>query len=315
MSLSSSTQLRVVFAGTPDFAVPSLLALAQHPAVNIVAVYTQPDRAAGRGRHAYPSPVKEAAQSLSVPIHQPVNLRSEVDQTVFTSLQADLLVVAAYGLILPRAIIEAARLALNVHASSLPRWRGAAPIQRAIMAGDKSTGISMMRIVEALDAGPVLLHRSCAIESRETGGTLHDKLAQLGAECLRTVVDDFIEDRIRETPQVESRVTYAAKITAADRALDWRDRATNLERRVRALNPAPVARMTVGPQHLKVWQATAIETRVAGAPGELITASPNGIDVATGAGILRITELQPEGKRPMGAAAFINGFRALLDQL
>jgi len=303
---------RAVFAGTPEFAVPSLECLAQHDGVDVVAVYTQPDRRAGRGRKAQASPVKRVAESLSIPVMQPQTLKDPGAQAEFVALDADLLVVAAYGLILPDAVLAAPRLAVNVHASLLPRWRGAAPIQRAIMAGDAETGISMMRVVAALDAGPVLSQRTCAITRTETGGTLHDKLAALGATCLHATIDDFLAGRLHETPQDDSLVCYAEKITAADRVLDWQDSAPALARRVRALNPVPAATMSLNETPIKVWEALALDAHVTASPGRIIAFSDEGIDIATAAGILRVTRLQPPGKRPLSAAEFVNGFQALL---
>ncbi|MGR9091194.1 MAG: methionyl-tRNA formyltransferase [Gammaproteobacteria bacterium] len=304
--------MRAIFAGTPEFAVPSLECLATHSSIELVAVYTQPDRRAGRGRQSQASPVKRVAQSLSIPVVQPQTLKDPDAQAEFVALRADLLVVAAYGLILPRDLLAAHRLAVNVHASLLPRWRGAAPIQRAIMAGDAETGISMMRVVEALDAGPVLLQRACEITDTETGGTLHDKLAHLGATCLHETVDDFLAGRLNETPQDETLVCYAKKITAADRVLNWAESAPALARRVRALNPAPAATMTLGATPFKIWEAIALRESAGGPPGRIVAFSDDGIDIATADGVLRVTRLQPPGKRPLSAAEFVNGFQTLL---
>lgn len=314
MQANSAPRLRIVFAGTPQFAVPSLRRLHADPRVEVAAVYTQPDRPAGRGRRARPGALKQLAADLSLGVFQPARLTPAAEIEAFRSHAAEVLVVAAYGLILPQAIIEQPRLALNVHASLLPRWRGAAPIQRAIMAGDAETGISIMRIVEALDAGPVLLARSCKIEASDTAGSIHDKLAVLGARCLLAVIDDYLADRIVEAPQNGAEVIVARKITANDRALDWTRGAKMLARQVRALNPSPVATMRLGATDLKVWSAIAIEDPVAasGQPGSIVAANDDGIDIATAAGVLRITRLQPEGKRPMSAAEFINGFGRLL---
>jgi len=303
---------KAIFAGTPEFAVPALRQLHRHPGIELVAVYTQPDRPAGRGRREKPSAVKKTAIELALPVMQPASLKPPAEIESFAAYNAELLVVAAYGLLLPEAIIEKPRLALNVHASLLPRWRGAAPIQRAIMAGDRETGISMMRIVEALDAGPVLLQRCCAIDDTETAGELHDRLSVLGAACLSTTLDDFLAGRLNETPQNEADVVYAAKITTADRALRWTRAARELARQVRALNPAPVATMRLGSTRLKVWDAVAIEESTTLDPGNVVAAGETGIDIATASGLLRLTRLQPEGKRPMSAAEFINGFQHLL---
>ena len=312
MNQHAPARLRAIFAGTPEFAVPSLECLAKHASIELVAVYTQPDRRSGRGRQAQASPVKRVAQALSIPVVQPQSLKDPEAQAEFVALRADLLVVAAYGLILPATLLATPRLALNVHASLLPRWRGAAPIQRAIMAGDAETGISMMRVVEALDAGPVLLQRACTITHADTGGTLHDKLAVLGAACLQETVDDFLADRLNETPQDENLVCYAAKITPADRALNWAESAPELARRIRALNPVPAATMTLHETPVKVWEAHALTASADAAPGQIVAFSDTGIDIATADGVLRVTRLQPPGKRPLSAAEFVNGFQTLL---
>jgi methionyl-tRNA formyltransferase len=314
MQADIAPRAKIVFAGTPAFAVPSLRRLHADPRLEIVAVYTQPDRPAGRGRRAKPSAIKQNASDLSIPVYQPTQLTTAAEAGVFRSHEAELLVVAAYGLLLPQAIIEQPRLAANVHASLLPRWRGAAPIQRAIMAGDRETGISIMRIVEALDAGPVLLSRSCKIGESDTAGSIHDRLAALGAECLMAVIDDYLGGDIVEAPQNEAEVIYAHKITASDRELDWTRGAKALARQVRALNPSPVATMRLETTNIKVWSAAAFERppSVSGRPAEIIAANDHGIDIATADGLLRITRLQPEGKRSMSAAEFVNGFRQLL---
>lgn len=315
MSIDPPRRLRTIFAGTPSFAVPSLQRLAAHDAVELISVYTQPDRKAGRGRRNRTSAVKDAALELAVPVNQPEDFKSNEAIATFSAHTADLLVVAAYGLLLPQAVIDAVGLALNVHASLLPRGRGAAPIQRAIIAGDENSGISMMRIVAALDAGPVLLQRVCPIETDDTGGTLHDKLALLGADCLDATVKQIVQGSSREQAQDESLVNYAAKISSADRALDWQLNAHDLERRVRALNPSPVAQMMLGDMQVKVWQATAIDEAHDSSPGSLVRFTKNTIDIACQSGILRIIELQIQGKRPMAASAFVNGFRRHLEQL
>ncbi|MFT4563401.1 MAG: methionyl-tRNA formyltransferase [Gammaproteobacteria bacterium] len=309
---SIARQCKTVFAGTPEFSVASLRVLDAHPEIELVGVYTQPDRPSGRGRREKLSPIKLAASELSIPVFQPSTLKDETAIEQFRELAAELLVVAAYGLILPRAVLELPKLALNVHASLLPRWRGAAPIQRAIMADDGVSGVSMMRVVEALDAGPVLMKRSCPIESSDTGGSLHDKLANLGAQCLRLTVDEFLNGKLGETPQDESAVVYAEKITSADRVLDWQLSAQRLACQIRALNPSPVSTAKIGSLDVKVWAARALQNKSKMAPGAIIATSDDGIDVATGNGVLRITQLQPAGKRSMTATEFVNGFRQML---
>ncbi len=309
---NGNTRARCVFAGTPEFAVPSLRQLQAHPQIDVVAAYTQPDRGAGRGRRAKPSSVKQAAIDLGIPVFQPANFKSSTEIDEFHSHHAELLVVAAYGLLLPSAIFDQPQLTLNVHASLLPRWRGAAPIQRAIMQGDRETGISMMRIVEALDAGPVLLQKTCAIDDIDTAGSLQEKLSRLGATCLEVVVNDWLNDRVVETRQDESTVVYAKKITGADRPLDWTRSAEELARQIRALNPTPVATMSLAKTSLKIWSAVVVKTSSNLPPGDIVATSADGIDIATGSGLLRITSLQPDGKRAMSAAEFVNGFQRLL---
>jgi methionyl-tRNA formyltransferase len=302
----------VVFAGTPDFAVASLRELYAHPSIDVAAVYTQPDRPAGRGRRQQLSAVKQAANDLRLAVHQPLNFNDAEAAATFSGHRADVLVVAAYGLLLPRNIIDAAKLAVNVHASLLPRWRGAAPIQRCILANDQETGISMMRIVEALDAGPILARQRCTIAASETAGSLHDKLALLGASCLRATIDDYLEGRLTEADQDETKVSYAKKITPSDRPLEWTESAEVLERRIRALNPTPAATCRFGSVNIKVFSATPLRDPSRAAPGEIVAATHLGVDVATGDGILRITRLQPEGKKVMAAKDFVNGFKNLL---
>ena len=314
MVIDGSDPLTVVYAGTPDFAVPALLQLHRDPHAEIVAVYTQPDRAAGRGRRTRASAVKMAAAKHAIPVLQPQKLNHAEAIEAFRSHHADLLVVAAYGLLIPQAILDAVSLPLNIHASLLPRWRGAAPIQHAIMAGDTDSGISIMRIVAALDAGPVVLQQRCAISRDETGGSLHDKLSTLGARCLSDALEAIRRDAYQETPQDELNAIYAPKITNADRGLDLHASALALERKIRALNPNPVATLRVAGLNLKIWSAHALAGEVNVSPGALIDSSKQGIDFATGDGILRITELQPEGKRVMRAIEFLNGYRDVLAQ-
>ncbi len=309
-------QLRIIFAGTPEFAVPSLNALRSHPRAEIAAVYTQPDRPSGRGRKLTPGPVKRCAEDAAISVRQPVDFTTSAIRADYAALKADVLVVAAYGLILPQAILEMTTHAINVHASLLPRWRGAAPIQRAIMAGDTRSGISIMRIVERLDAGPVWLQRACDIAPEETGGSLHDKLAELGGIALTAALDLFDSGPLGETPQDETRVSYAEKITAADQVIDWTRSAVDLERQIRALAPNPGARARLGALEVKVHAATlATETAsptATATPGCLVNAAGDVLAVMTGAGILKLHELQPQGKQRMSAAAFINGYGKLL---
>ncbi len=303
-----SKRLATVFAGTPDFAVPSLDMLLERADIDLRAVYTQPDRPAGRGRRLTASPVKRRALEAGLPVEQPENLKSAADVATLAGYAPDLLVVAAYGLLLPAAVLALARYPVNVHASLLPRWRGAAPIQHALLAGDRETGISIMRIVQQLDAGPVWLQRACAIEAHDTGGSLHDKLARLGAETLAAALDLLAAGDVEEQPQDAARVTYASKVTAADRELDFTAPAAALGRRVRAFSPAPGARARLGSLAVKVLAARVLDGAGGNIPGTIVACSAEGIDVACGEGLLRITELQPPGKQAMTAAAFLNGY-------
>ncbi len=306
-------QLNVIFAGTPAFAVPALAALCEHPTVAVCAVYTQPDRPAGRGRALRESAVKQAARERALPLEQPASMRDPAALERFIDWHCDLFVVAAYGQILPAAVLAAPRLgAINVHASLLPRWRGAAPIQRALMAGDPSTGITIMRIVEKLDAGPMLLKAETPITADDTGGTLHDRLATLGGDALRRALDAIVAGTVREEAQDEALVTYARKIEHADRLIDWREEAQVLERRIRALSPAPLAIATLGALSLNVVAAELVPDGRDAAPGSVLEARDDGLLVRCGRGALRLISVQPAGKRVLSAREFLNGYRQQL---
>jgi len=298
--------MRLVFAGTPEFAVPALdaLAAAGHA---IPAVLTRPDRPAGRGLAASASPVKQAAQRGGLPVLQPVTLKDAAVQARLVELAPDAMVIVAYGLILPQAVLDVPRLgALNVHASLLPRWRGAAPIQRALLAGDRVTGVCIMRMDAGLDTGPVLLRNELPITPQDTAGTLHDKLASLGARLIVAALDGLASGALRPTPQPTEGVTYAAKIEKHETRLDWSRSASEVERQVRAFNPAPGAGARMRGAELKLWRATVVEAR--GAPGAVLAAGADGISVACGDGALRLEELQRAGGRRLPAAAFLRGF-------
>lgn len=302
--------LKTIFAGTPAFAVPSLRTLLDHPDLDVVAVYTQPDRPAGRGQTVRESAVKLAAVAHGLPIEQPESLRVPAALARFLEHDCELLVVTAYGQILPAAVIDApARGAINVHASLLPRWRGAAPIQRALMAGDAETGVTIMRIVERLDAGPMLARATLPIAADDTGGSLHDRLATLGGRALHEALDAMMAGTLHETVQDEALVTYARKIERADRLIDWSLAAETLARQVRALNPSPLAIATLGTLTLNVVAATVIEGADARAPGTVLGASDDGILVACGSRALCLSVVQPPGKRAMNAREFLNGYR------
>ena len=306
---------RLIFAGTPDFAVPSLQALLAAEGV-LVAVYTQPDRPAGRGRQPRPSPVKIQAQAASVPIYQPSSLRDPATQAEMVALAPDLLVVAAYGLILPPAVLAIPRLGcVNVHASLLPRWRGAAPIQRALLAGDAETGICIMRMEAGLDTGPVYARATCPIPRGTTGGELHDQLAVLGAETLRATLPALLAAIAVPVPQDDARATYAPKLEKAEAVLDWTRPALELERQVLAFNPYPVAQTYLDGQTLRIWRARAEQESSAAPPGTVLREGPAGIVVATGVGVLCLTEVQLPGGRPLPVAAFLAARRLTGRQL
>ena len=306
--MNPSARLKVGFAGTPEFATPALGTLCESKSIDVVAVYTQPDRPAGRGRQISHSPVKTLALEHRIPVFQPQNFKADEDLEKFKALGLDVFVVAAYGLILPKPVLDAVRYPINIHASLLPRWRGAAPIQRAIMAGDKSSGITIIRITEMLDAGPIWNTLSCEISPTETAGSLHDKLALLGAQAIEEAVEDIVHDRVVETEQNEASVCYAEKITNADREINWDRDAKSLERLIRGLNPTPVATTTLGQQKCKIWEADVDKTSGKGPPGTIAYADNNAIGVNTGDGILRITRLQPAGKKALTAREFLNGY-------
>jgi methionyl-tRNA formyltransferase len=304
--------LRLVFAGTPDFAVSSLAACLASGA-QVVAVYTQPDRPAGRGRKLAASPVKQAALAANVPVEQPQTLRDPAARAQLASYAADLLVVVAYGLILPKAVLALPRLGCwNVHASLLPRWRGAAPIQRAILAGDSETGVDLMQMEAGLDTGPVLLEARIPILSDDTGGMLHDRLAVVGAQTLAEGLARVLRgETLVATAQREDGIEYAHKLDKAEARLDWNESARVLARKVRAFDPWPVAEGVIEGERLRIWAAEAIETRVDGAPGSIVATQRDALDIATADGVLRIRELQREGGRRIGVRDWLNARRDL----
>ncbi|HEY8521483.1 MAG TPA: methionyl-tRNA formyltransferase [Gammaproteobacteria bacterium] len=297
---------RIAFAGTPEFAVPALERLVSLGHA-VPLVVTQPDRPAGRGRVLTPSPVKRAALAAGLRVVQPASLK---DPALAAELgpPPELMIVAAYGLLLPPWLLAwPKRGCVNLHASLLPRWRGAAPIQHAILAGDAVTGISVMRMEAGLDTGPVYARAEVAIGPRETAGELHDRLAALAAEVLADTLPGILDGRLAPEPQDERLATYAPKLGKADAPLPWRAPAVELERRVRAFNPWPVAEgvLTDG-RRLRIWQAAALPDAGGGAaPGTVLAAGPAGIDVATGAGALRLERVQAPGGRAIPAAAYL----------
>jgi methionyl-tRNA formyltransferase len=325
--------LRLGFAGTPEFAVPALDALVRTQ--RICAVFTQPDRPAGRGQSLNASPVKTRAVELGLTVHQPLSFKSSETLEILRGLKLDALVVVAYGLILPPAALTSPRLGcINIHASLLPRWRGAAPIQRALLAGDTKTGVTLMRMDAGLDTGPMLASREVDLTQHDTAKTVHDRLARLGAELIGDTLDALNEGRIREVPQPSDGVTYAEKVNKAEALIDWHQDAAQVGRRVRAFNPWPIAETRFNGAQLRIWDAEVrdADARSAGvrgravappataaapgatvasgaAPGTVLAATNDGIDVACGGSVLRILRLQLAGRKALAPGDFIKGQR------
>ena len=303
-----SDPLKIIFAGTPDFAASALESLLTTPH-QVVAVYTQPDRPAGRGRKLQPSPVKRLALEHGIEVRQPEKLKDPQDQEALAALGADLMVVVAYGLLLPQAVLDAPRLGcINIHASLLPRWRGAAPIQRAILAGDDESGITIMQMEAGLDTGPMLHILKTPILQDDTGGSLHDRLADLGARALLESLGGIAGGSLIPHPQDDELATYAKKLDKGEARIDWSQPAVVIDRQVRAFNPWPVAQCDYQGKAMRVWQSLPLEqaTPDDSEPGQVLEAGKTGIDVATGEGVLRILNLQMPGKRAMSAADFLN---------
>ena len=298
--------MRLIFAGTPEFAACALAALlrAGH---DVALVLTQPDRPAGRGMRLVPSAVKALAQERGIEVYQPVGLKDEATLARLRALGADAMVVAAYGLILPEPVLAIARLgAINIHASLLPRWRGAAPIQRAILAGDALTGISIMRMDRGLDTGPLFAAESVAITPEDTSASLQDRLAALGARLIVTVLAQLERGVLRAEPQAAAGASYAAKLSKAEAAIDWSEAAEVIERKVRAFNPLPGAATAKKGVGLKIWGARVVPAT--GAPGTILEAGATGIIVACGSNALCVLELQRAGGKKLAAAQFLAGF-------
>ena len=299
--------MRIVFAGTPEFAAQHLQALLD-AGRTVVAVYTQPDRPAGRGQKLAPSPVKQLAVQQGIPVYQPQTLREPAAQAELAALQADLMVVVAYGLILPQAVLDLPRLGcINSHASLLPRWRGAAPIQRAIEAGDGESGVTVMQMEAGLDTGPMLLKVSTPITAEDTGGTLHDRVAALGSQAVVRAVEALAAGTLQLEPQDDALATYAHKLSKDEARIDWRRPAVELERLVRAFNPWPICHTTLGGEALKVHAARLGAGQ--GEPGHILEASRNGLTVACGEGALSLTRLQLPGGKPLDFADLYNSRR------
>ncbi|MXP60376.1 methionyl-tRNA formyltransferase [Pantoea sp. Taur] len=303
-----SASLKIIFAGTPDFAARHLDALlaSEH---QVVGVFTQPDRPSGRGNKLTSGPVKVLAQAHDVPVFQPKSLKPEENQQLVADLQADIMVVVAYGLILPKAVLDMPRLGcINVHGSLLPRWRGAAPIQRSLWAGDSETGVTIMQMDVGLDTGDMLHKLSCPITPEDTSASLYDKLAELGPQGMLDTLDLLASGKAQPEVQDEALVSYAEKLSKEEARLDWSLSAAQLERCIRAFNPWPVSFFLIEDQPVKVWQASVLPHQNK-QPGEIIHADKNGIQIATADGVLNLLSLQPAGKKAMSAQDLLNSRR------
>ncbi|MGK3116564.1 methionyl-tRNA formyltransferase [Candidatus Pantoea formicae] len=303
-----SAPLKIIFAGTPDFAARHLDALlaSEH---QVVGVFTQPDRPAGRGNKLTPSPVKVLAQAHDIPVFQPKSLKPEENQHLVADLQADIMVVVAYGLILPKSVLDMPRLGcINVHGSLLPRWRGAAPIQRSLWAGDSETGVTIMQMDVGLDTGDMLHKLACPITDEDTSASLYDKLAQLGPQGMLVTLDLLANGKAQPEVQNEEQVSYAEKLSKEEARLDWSLSAAQLERCIRAFNPWPMSYFLVDDQPVKVWQASVLPHQNK-QPGEIVQADKHGIQVATADGVLNLLSLQPAGKKAMPAQDLLNSRR------
>ncbi|WP_404835736.1 methionyl-tRNA formyltransferase [Aeromonas media] len=302
-------KLKLIFAGTPDFAARHLAALLSSDH-EVVAVYTQPDKPAGRGQKLTASPVKELALANDLPVYQPASLRNEAAQAELAALGADLMVVVAYGLILPKAVLDTPRLGcLNVHGSLLPRWRGAAPIQRAIWAGDAETGVTIMQMDVGLDTGAMIRKVSCPIAADETSASLYDKLAELGPQALVDTLNAMAAGETAAEAQDDALANYAQKLSKEEARIDWSMEAVAIERCIRAFNPWPISWFEAAEQTIKVWQAEVIDSDHGQSAGTLLKADKQGIDVATGKGVLRLLTLQPPGKKAMSVPDLLNSRR------
>lgn len=304
------SKLKIIFAGTPEFAAQHLQALLDADQ-EIIAVYTQPDKPAGRGKKLQASPVKLLAEQYQIPVFQPKSLRKEEAQAELKALNADVMVVVAYGLILPKAVLDAPRLGcLNVHGSLLPRWRGAAPIQRSIWAGDSETGVTIMQMDEGLDTGDMLYKVTTQILSNETSASLYQKLAELAPPALITVLNGLESGQFTPEKQTDELANYADKLSKEEAKLAWDLPACQLERNIRAFNPAPIAYLNVVvngvEERVKIYQAEVLPHQ-AKPLGSVLSVSKNGIQIATQQGVLNITQLQPSGKKPMSVQDFLNG--------
>ena len=304
-----SKPLKIVFAGTPDFAARHLAALlsSEH---DVIAVYTQPDRPAGRGKKLTASPVKHIALEHDIPVYQPENFKSEEAKQQLADLDADIMVVVAYGLLLPQAVLDTPKLGcINVHGSILPRWRGAAPIQRSIWAGDAETGVTIMQMDIGLDTGDMLKISTLPIEATDTSASMYEKLAELGPVALVDCLADIAEGKAVPVKQDDALANYAKKLSKEEACINWADDADHIERCIRAFNPWPMSYFVVAGQNIKVWQTRVEADNQGKAPGTVLAADKQGVLVATGQGALRLTELQPPGKKAMKAQDLLNSRR------
>lgn len=300
--------LKIIYAGTPEFAVPALEALVRSEH-QLIGVYTQPDRPAGRGRTLQQSPVKKFALEHDIPVYQPQSFKQSEDLQQLIDLQADLMVVAAYGLILPKAVLESPKYGcLNIHASLLPRWRGAAPIQRSILAGDNETGITIMQMDEGLDTGNMLLKQSVTINSDWSAGDLHDRLMAVGADLLIRALEMQGKGELNPQTQNQTQATYAAKLTKSEALIDWHKAVETIQREIRAFSPWPVSYTTLDGKTVRVWQASLTDTVSddAIAVGQIVNHSKDGIYVKCGNGVLQITKLQFAGKNKSNSEQVLN---------
>lgn len=307
--------INVVFAGTPAFAASALQAIIDHPSIGLLAVYSQPDRPKGRGRKLSPSPVKQLALDNDIDVYQPLNFKDQADIDQLASLKADVLVVAAYGLLLPKAVLETPRLGcINIHASLLPRWRGAAPIERAIEQGDTQTGVTIMQMDEGLDTGAMMLKKSIDINSSDTSDSLRETLAIIGGKAILAVLEQLQTEPIKGNAQDNNAASYAKKVSKQDLQLDWAQPAENIARKVRAFYSSYTAFTELDGQRIKVGGAKALDTQHDKIPGTIIEADKTSISVACAQGILQITALQIPGSRMMAVHEVMNSKAALFQQ-
>jgi len=308
--------LRIIFAGTPDFAAIALNTLIKSCKDNnleVIAVYTQPDRPAGRGRQLKASPVKELALQHSIAVYQPINFKEQTELDILQQLKPDLMIVAAYGIILPLQVLTTpTQGCINIHASLLPRWRGAAPIQRAIIAGDTQTGITIMQMDVGLDTGDMILTKACGIEATDSGSSLHDKLAALGADAMLEAIKLIQKNALTTTKQDNSLACYAHKLNKEEALINWQHSAEGIARQVRAFNSWPVAQTHFDEKIIRIWQAhttanDSLSKKVQIMPGEILDINNNGIIVACGQGCIEITDLQLSGAKRMSVKALLNG--------